>query len=72
MPYVARTIVGVSGNLGRPSKTRALVETIVGQAAGRLDARGIVFDVSELAPSLGRRDSDRASWRRPRGRRWSR
>ena len=46
-------IVGVSGNLGRPSKTRALVETIVGQAAGVLDARGIVYDVSELAPSLG-------------------
>ena len=41
MPHVTRTIVGVSGNLGRPSKTRALVETIVGQAAPPpCDARG--------------------------------
>jgi len=46
-------IVGVSGNLGRPSKTRALVETIVGRAAGRLEGRGVVFDVSELAPGFG-------------------
>lgn len=46
-------IVGVSGNLGRPSKTRALVEAIVGQASARLGGRGVVFDVSELAPAFG-------------------
>ncbi len=52
MPRPLRTIVGLSGNLARPSKTRVLVETIVGQAAGRYDARAVSFDVVELAPSL--------------------
>lgn len=46
-------IVGVSGNIGRPSKTRALVEAIVGRASARLDGRGVIFDVSELAPAFG-------------------
>jgi FMN reductase len=46
-------IVGISGNLGRPSKTRTLVEAIVGQAAGRHGASGIVYDLRDLAPSLG-------------------
>jgi FMN reductase len=50
---MAAPIVGVSGNLSRPSKTRALVEAIVGQAAGCYGASGIVFDLRDLAPSLG-------------------
>ena len=46
-------IVGLSGNLTRPSKTRALVEAIVGRVAGRFDATGVVFDLRDFAPSLG-------------------
>lgn len=48
-----RTIIGLSGNLDRPSKTRALVETAVAEAASRFDAAGTVFDLADFGPSLG-------------------
>lgn len=47
------TIIGLSGNLDRPSKTRALVETTVATAASRFEAVGAVFDLADFGPSLG-------------------
>lgn len=48
-----RTIIGLSGNLDRPSKTHALVQLAVATAASRFDAVGAVFDLSDFGPSLG-------------------
>lgn len=50
---MTRTIIGLSGNLDRPSKTRALVQTAVAIAASRFDAAGSVFDLADFGPSLG-------------------
>lgn len=59
---MTRTIIGVSGNLDRPSKTRALVQTAVATAASRFEALGAVFDLADFGPSLGtaRRAADLA------------
>ena len=49
-------VVGFSGNLHRPSKTRTLVETVIERIAARRtdDAvRSIVFDVIDVMPELG-------------------
>lgn len=48
-----RTIIGLSGNLDRPSKTRALVQTAVASAASRFEAVGAVYDLADFGPSLG-------------------
>jgi len=55
-----RTIVGFSGNLARPSRTRTLVEAVTAAAANRLLLEPSVHDLEDLAPSLGsaRRLSD--------------
>ena len=60
---MTRTIIGLSGNLDRPSKTRALVQTAVAAAASRFQAVGAVFDLADFGPSLGsaRRVEDLAS-----------
>lgn len=50
---MTRTIIGLSGNLDRPSKTRALVETAVATAASRFEAVGAVYDLADFGPSLG-------------------
>lgn len=50
---MTRTIIGLSGNLDRPSKTRALVQTVVATAASRFEAIGAVFDLADFGPSLG-------------------
>lgn len=50
---MTRTIIGLSGNLDRPSKTRALVQTAVASAASRFEAIGAVFDLADFGPSLG-------------------
>lgn len=50
---MTRTIIGLSGNLDRPSKTRALVQTAVATAASRFEAVGSVFDLADFGPSLG-------------------
>lgn len=50
---MTRTIIGLSGNLDRPSKTRALVQTAVASAASRFEAVGAVFDLADIGPSLG-------------------
>jgi FMN reductase len=48
-----RTIVGFSGNLARPSRTRALVEIVTSRAAERLGLAAAMYDLDDLAPSLG-------------------
>lgn len=47
------SIAGFAGSLSSPSKTRALVEHAVGQAAARHHAKGEVFDLLDLGPTLG-------------------
>jgi FMN reductase len=47
------TIVGISGNLTRPSKTRALVGEILRQAAGLVAARTELYDVIDAGPEIG-------------------
>ncbi|MCF1709752.1 FMN reductase [Tabrizicola sp. J26] len=50
---MTRTIVGLSGNLDRPSKTRALVQTAVATAASKFEAVGTVLDLTDFGPGLG-------------------
>jgi len=50
---MTRKIIGLSGNLDRPSKTSALVQTIVATAASRFDVVGAVYDLADFGPSLG-------------------
>lgn len=50
---MTRTIIGLSGNLDRPSKTRALVQTVVATAASRFEATGTIYDLTDFGPSLG-------------------
>lgn len=56
----ARVIVGLSGSLSRPSRTRALVETTVARATERYAARSAVVDLVDFGRALGeaRRLSD--------------
>ena len=48
-----RTIVGFSGNLARPSRTRTLVETVTAAASDKLVLEPTVLDLEDLGPSLG-------------------
>ncbi|MDZ4135148.1 MAG: FMN reductase, partial [Paracoccaceae bacterium] len=50
MPF---KIIGISGSLNRPSRTRALVEAAVVRVAARYDVTGAVFDLGDFGPSLG-------------------
>jgi FMN reductase len=50
---MGRSIVGLAGSLGRPSRTRALVEAAVERASARYWLEGTVFDLLSFAPSLG-------------------
>jgi len=47
------TIVGISGNFSRPSKTRRMVEVIVEAAATELAWESRVFDLVDAGPALG-------------------
>ena len=47
-----KLVVGISGNLTRPSKTKAFISYIAGEAAGRIGATSAVFDIEDLGPSL--------------------
>ncbi|MER8541457.1 FMN reductase [Mesorhizobium sp. M1334] len=53
-------VIGVSGNLTRPSKTRAFVGHIVGQVAKKIGASSATFDIEDFGPSFAqaRRLSD--------------
>jgi FMN reductase len=46
-------IVCFSGNLGRPSKTRALVEAVAAEVVGRRQVRLDVYDLIDAGPGLG-------------------
>ena len=46
-------LVGVADSLGRPSRTRALVQAAVDRAADRYWLKGKVLDLQSFAPSLG-------------------
>ncbi len=49
----SKSIVGISGNLARPSRTRVLVEAVLSEAA----ARGLattLYDLADAGPELGR------------------
>jgi len=47
-----KLVVGVSGNLTRPSKTRTFVSHIAGEVAGRIGATSAVFDIEDLGASF--------------------
>jgi FMN reductase len=58
MLAAARTlnVVGFSGNLHRPSKTRTLVETVIERIAARRtgdSVKSVVFDIIDIMPELG-------------------
>lgn len=46
-------IAGLAGSLGTPSKTRALVDLAVRNAARRFGGTGATFDLGDFQPSLG-------------------
>lgn len=48
------SIVGLSGNISSPSKTRTLVQTALALAAERVDAATEVFEVADFGEDLGR------------------
>ncbi|WP_287328099.1 NADPH-dependent FMN reductase [Mesorhizobium sp.] len=47
------TVVGFSGNLARPSKTRGLVGHFVNEIAGRHGLAAATFDRDDVGPTLG-------------------
>ena len=47
-----KLVVGLSGNLTRPSKTKAFVSHIAGEVASRAGAALGVFDIEDLGPSF--------------------
>lgn len=51
-PSKSPLIVGVSGNVHRPSKTRALVKTVMGGIEARYGVAGHAYDLID-APELG-------------------
>jgi FMN reductase len=57
-----KLVLGLSGNITRPSKTRTFVDHIARQVAEGLGAASDTFDIQDLGPSLGqaRRLSDLA------------
>jgi FMN reductase len=58
-----RRIVGISGNITRPSRTRRLVEEIVRAAEAAGFGRGEAYDLIDAGPALGTTvQRDRATW----------
>ena len=47
-----KLVVGISGNLTRPSKTKAFVSHIAGEVASRVGATPAVFDIEDFGSSL--------------------
>ncbi|WP_261403913.1 NAD(P)H-dependent oxidoreductase [Chenggangzhangella methanolivorans] len=48
------SIVAIAGSLGKPSRTRLLVEDVARRVAARTSGAVTLVDVAELAPELGR------------------
>lgn len=46
-------IVGISGNISTPSRTRSLVESIVHNASQKSHAKVTLIDIAKIAPELG-------------------
>ncbi len=46
-------IVGISGNIGHPSRTLALTEKIIEEIAGKFAASSHIIDLSRIAVALG-------------------
>jgi len=46
-------IVGITGSLSAPSRTKSLVENIIGKAALRAHTKSTLIDIAQLAPELG-------------------
>ncbi len=46
-------IVGISGNISAPSRTRSLVENIVNNAAQKAHTKYTLIDIAQFAPELG-------------------
>ena len=47
-----KLVVGISGNLTRPSKTKAFISHIAGEIGGRIGATSAVFDIEDLGSSF--------------------
>ncbi|WP_208246122.1 FMN reductase (plasmid) [Rhizobium sp. T1470] len=47
-----KLVVGMSGNLSRPSKTNAFISHIAGEVADHIGATSAVFDIEDLGPSF--------------------
>lgn len=56
----ATTVLGISGNLTRPSKTRAFVQQVATDVAEGIGAASAIFDIEDLGQSfpLAKRTSD--------------
>jgi FMN reductase len=50
----SKSIVGISGNLARPSRTRVLVEAVLAEAAARGLGVTTLYDLADAGPELGR------------------
>ncbi len=46
-------IVGISGNISSPSRTKSLVERIVHHASQKSHAKATLIDIAQFAPELG-------------------
>jgi len=46
-------IIGISGSISAPSRTKSLVEEIVSRAAHRVHAGAEIIDIAQIAPVLG-------------------
>lgn len=55
-----RSVVGISGNIARPSKTRAFVNHVAQDVAEAIGAGQVTYDVEDLGPSVltARRTAD--------------
>jgi FMN reductase len=49
----SKSIVGISGNLARPSRTRVLVEAVLTEAASRGFGAPTLYDLADAGPELG-------------------
>jgi FMN reductase len=50
----SKSIVGISGNLARPSRTRVLVEAVLAEASARGLGTTTLYDLQDAGPELGR------------------
>src|SRR5690349_13729341 len=48
-----KLVVGLSGNITRPSKTRSFVDHVARQVAEGLGAASEAFDIQDLGPAFG-------------------